>query len=107
MSAPRLDVRSLTVRLDHGGPPTLDGISFDVGVGEIVAVLGPSGGGKSTLLRAVAGLERVDGGSVRLDAADITSMAAHHRNIALMFQEYALFPHLDVAANVAYGLRMR
>jgi len=107
MSVPRLDVRSLTVRLAQGGPPTLDGISFAVGVGEIVAVLGPSGGGKSTLLRAVAGLENVDGGSVHLDGAEITGMAAHHRNIALMFQEYALFPHLDVAANVAYGLRMR
>jgi len=107
MSVPRLDVRSLTVRLAQGGPPTLDGISFAVDVGEIVAVLGPSGGGKSTLLRAVAGLENVDGGSVHLDGADITGMAAHHRNIALMFQEYALFPHLDVAANVAYGLRMR
>jgi thiamine transport system ATP-binding protein len=107
MTNPRLDVRSLTVRLDAGGPPTLDGISFDVGVGEIVAVLGPSGGGKSTLLRAVAGLEHVDGGSVHLDGVDITGLAAHHRNIALMFQEYALFPHLDVASNIAYGLRMR
>ncbi len=107
MSARRLDVRSLTVRLDHGGPPTLDGISFDVGVGEIVAVLGPSGGGKSTLLRAVAGLEQVDDGSVYLDGVDITGAAAHHRHLALMFQEYALFPHLDVASNIAYGLRMR
>ena len=107
MTNPRLDVRSLTVRLAAGGPPTLDGISFDVGVGEIVAVLGPSGGGKSTLLRAVAGLEQVDGGSVYLDGADITGAAAHHRHLALMFQEYALFPHLDVASNIAYGLRMR
>lgn len=107
MTVPRLDVRSLTVQLDPHGPPTLDAISFEVGVGEIVAVLGPSGGGKSTLLRSVAGLERVSAGSVRLDGRDITDVPPHRRDLALMFQQYALFPHLDVAANVAYGLRMR
>lgn len=107
MTAPRLDVQSLTVQFDPYGPPTLDAISFDVGVGEIVAVLGPSGGGKSTLLRSVAGLERVSAGSVHIDGRDITGRPPHRRDLALMFQQYALFPHLDVAANVAYGLRMR
>lgn len=69
-------------------------------------VLGPSGSGKSTLLRAVAGLQPLDGGRVFLDGADQASLPVHRRGLGLMFQDHQLFPHRDVGANVAFGLRM-
>jgi thiamine transport system ATP-binding protein len=75
--------------------------------GEVLAVLGPSGSGKSTLLRAVAGLERPRGGTVRLDGRDLGGVPVHRRQVALMFQDGQLFPHLSVAANVGYALRVR
>ena len=75
--------------------------------GETVAVLGPSGGGKSTLLRAIAGLQRLDAGTVTLDGRDLAGVPPHRRRIGLMFQDDALFPHRDVAANIAFGLRMQ
>jgi thiamine transport system ATP-binding protein len=84
----------------------LDGLSLRVDDGEIVAVLGPSGAGKSTLLRVIAGLLLPDSGVVSLDGLDITNRPAHLRNIGMMFQDEQLFPHLDVAANVAFGPRM-
>ncbi|MBU6317162.1 MAG: ABC transporter ATP-binding protein [Acidobacteria bacterium] len=74
---------------------------------EVVAVLGPSGCGKSTLLRVVAGLLQPDSGSVWLDGRDVTDLPPHRRGIGLMFQDEQLFPHLDVAANVGFGLRMQ
>ncbi|MGZ4672950.1 MAG: ABC transporter ATP-binding protein [Ilumatobacteraceae bacterium] len=89
-----------------GGQPVLDGVSLHVDRGEIVAVLGPSGAGKSTLLRVIAGLIRPDAGIVALDNIDITNRPAHLRNIGMMFQDEQLFPHLDVAANIAFGPRM-
>ncbi|MGZ4725715.1 MAG: ABC transporter ATP-binding protein, partial [Ilumatobacteraceae bacterium] len=81
-------------------------VSLHVDRGEIVAVLGPSGAGKSTLLRVIAGLIRPDAGIVALDNIDITNRPAHLRNIGMMFQDEQLFPHLDVAANIAFGPRM-
>jgi ABC-type Fe3+/spermidine/putrescine transport system ATPase subunit len=77
-----------------------------VGDGESVAVLGPSGSGKSTLLRAIAGLVPIEAGSITWDGDDITSLPTHLRDFGLMFQGYALFPHLDVSGNVGFGLRM-
>lgn len=82
----------------------LDKVSLSVQAGEIVAILGPSGSGKSTLLKMVAGLESLDGGSVFFGGQDITAMAPEQRGFALMFQDFALFPHLDVQDNVAFGL---
>jgi iron(III) transport system ATP-binding protein len=82
----------------------LDGIDLAVRPGEIVALLGDSGCGKSTLLRAIAGLERPDRGTVRLDGADLGSVPPEARGVGLMFQDYALFPHLTVAENVRFGL---
>ncbi|MGH6638668.1 MAG: ABC transporter ATP-binding protein, partial [Polaromonas sp.] len=79
-------------------------LSLSVARGEIVALLGPSGSGKSTLLRIVAGLESADAGSVWLDGQDITGLAPERRGFALMFQDFALFPHLNVQDNVAFGL---
>jgi spermidine/putrescine transport system ATP-binding protein len=91
----------------YEGKPLLEGISLRVGEGETVCLLGPSGSGKSTLLRIAAGLEMPDRGSVFRDGEDITGMPAHLRGFGLMFQDYALFPHLSVAENVAFGLRVR
>jgi thiamine transport system ATP-binding protein len=99
-----LDVSDVIVRF--AGRSVLDGVSLQVDDGEVVAVLGPSGAGKSTLLGVIAGLLRPDSGSVSLDGVDITERPAHLRNIGMMFQDEQLFPHLDVAANVAFGLRM-
>lgn len=100
-----LEVEGLTKSYD--GQPALSGVSFDVGPGRIVAVLGPSGSGKSTLLHLIAGLEQPDAGDIRWDGEDLHGVPAHERDFGLMFQEYALFPHLDVAGNVGFGLRMQ
>ncbi len=81
-----------------------DGLNLQVAAGETVAVLGPSGTGKSTLLKMIAGLEPLDGGSVGFDGVDITRMPPERRSFALMFQDFALFPHLNVQDNVAFGL---
>jgi len=82
-------------------------IDLDVPAGELLCVLGPSGGGKSTLLRVIAGLEEPRRGAVELDGRDLAGVPAHERDVGLMFQDYALFPHRDVGENVAFGLRMR
>ncbi|TWI75637.1 thiamine transport system ATP-binding protein [Desulfobotulus alkaliphilus] len=90
----------------HGLLKTLDGISLCLGEGEILTLLGPSGGGKTTLLRILAGLEAPDRGRVCLDGRDLAPVEPHRRGVGLVFQDAALFPHLNVEANVAFGLRM-
>ena len=85
----------------------LSKVSLAVAAREIVCLLGPSGCGKSTLLRIIAGLEHADHGQVLLGGVDVSNQPAYTRGVGLMFQDYALFPHLSVAENVAYGLRMR
>jgi ABC-type Fe3+/spermidine/putrescine transport system ATPase subunit len=87
--------------------PVLRGVSLELAAGAIMALLGPSGCGKTTLLRVVAGLEQAELGEVRLDAERVDGLQAHQRGFGMMFQDYALFPHMDVAANVAFGLRMQ
>ncbi len=82
----------------------LHDVSLGVSPGETVAILGSSGSGKSTLLKIVAGLEPLDAGRVLFDGQDITTLAPERRRFALMFQDFALFPHLDVQDNVAFGL---
>ncbi len=97
-----LVVDSVSVSLE--GWAVLDSVSLEVGAHESVALLGPSGVGKSTLLRVVAGLVAPDAGHVLWDGDDITAVPPHLRRIGLVFQDAVLFPHRDVAGNVAYGL---
>jgi ABC-type Fe3+/spermidine/putrescine transport system ATPase subunit len=97
-----LELRNLSKRWDHR--PLLTDISLSVALGETVALLGASGSGKSTLLKIVAGLEAPESGCVRFDGVDITSLPPEQRGFALMFQDFALFPHLNVQDNVAFGL---
>ncbi len=89
------------------GRPAVDDVSFRIAAGEIVVLLGPSGCGKTTTLRMIAGFEIPSGGAIRVDGADITHVPAHKRDMGMVFQNYALFPHRTVAENVAFGLRMR
>ncbi|MGA0916776.1 MAG: ABC transporter ATP-binding protein [Ilumatobacteraceae bacterium] len=99
-----LVVDSVSVSL--GGRSVLDAVSLEVSAGEVVAVFGPSGSGKSTLLRAVAGLVEVESGRVVIDGVDVTSVPTHRRRVGMVFQDEQLFPHRDVAGNVAFGLEM-
>ena len=104
-AAPALTVRRL--RKAFGAVVAVDDVSLDAAPGEFLSLLGPSGCGKSTLLRMVAGLVEPDGGQVVLAGEDITRVAVHRRNLGLVFQSYALFPHMTVFENVAFGLRRR
>jgi ABC-type Fe3+/spermidine/putrescine transport system ATPase subunit len=97
----------INIHKTYEGKPLLSGVSFTVEGGETVCLLGASGSGKSTLLRIIAGLEWPDSGQVLWDGKDLASVPAHRRNFGLVFQDYALFPHLTVAENVAFGLKMR
>ena len=100
-----LDAIRKTFHDPSGGDWLLaDGLSLTVASGETVAILGPSGTGKSTLLKMIAGLEPLDAGRVRFAGVDITRQPPEQRGFALMFQDFALFPHLDVQDNVAFGL---
>lgn len=104
MNGSGLRLRSVSV--DFDGRSILHDVSLTVARGEIVAILGPSGSGKSTLLRLVAGLVEPTSGAVVIDDTDVTSVPTHRRGVGLVFQNNQLFPHLDVAANIAYGLRV-
>src|SRR6266481_7362065 len=85
----------------------LDNISLTIETGELVALLGPSGSGKTTLLRIIAGLETPDAGLVRFDREEATNLSARDRKVGFVFQHYALFRHMTVFENVAFGLRVR
>lgn len=89
-----------------GSTTAVDGVSLDLELGEIVCLLGPSGCGKTTLLRLVAGLESANSGAITLDGRDLVDVPTFERGIGMMFQSYALFPHMTVAENINYGLRM-
>jgi spermidine/putrescine transport system ATP-binding protein len=91
----------------RGGVKVLEDVSLQVRPGEFVTLLGPSGCGKTTLLRLIAGLDEVDGGRIVVSGQDVTEMKAHLRPVHTVFQSYALFPHLSVFENVAFGLRIR
>ena len=100
------------IQLEHvakhwAGARALDGISFEAEAGSFVVLLGPSGCGKSTTLRLIAGLDAPTGGTIRIAGRDVTSLPPAERGISMVFQSYALFPHLTVAENIVFGLRVR
>jgi ABC-type Fe3+/spermidine/putrescine transport system ATPase subunit len=99
-----VELNSVSVR--YGEAVAVDDLTLAIDSGERFALMGPSGSGKSTLLRAVAGLEPLESGTIHIDGTDVTNLVAHRRPVGLMFQEYALFPHMSVIDNVGYGLRM-
>jgi ABC-type sugar transport system ATPase subunit len=100
------------IRLDslakaYGPVNALDGVDLEIQAGELVTLVGPSGSGKSTILRLIAGLERPDRGLVEVAGRDVTAVPPHHRAVAMVFQDYALYPHLTVRGNLTFGLRVR
>ena len=100
------------LKIDHvtksyGTKKILDDISFTAEAGEFIVLVGPSGCGKSTLLRCIAGLEEVDSGAIHLSGHDVTAKQPKDRNIAMVFQDYALYPHMTVAENISFGLKIR
>ena len=97
----------LSVTRTYGTTPAVQDVSLSLSSGETLALLGPSGCGKSTLLRLIAGLERPNSGRVLMRGQEVTAAPPENRNLSLVFQDYALFPHLNVMDNVAYGPRMR
>ena len=103
-AAPPL-VRFEAVSKSFAGVSAVEGLSLDIFPGEFFALLGPSGCGKTTLLRLLAGLETLDAGRILLDGRDLAAVPPHRRPVNMMFQSYALFPHLDVERNVAFGLK--
>jgi multiple sugar transport system ATP-binding protein len=96
----------VTKEFDNGFV-AIDDVSLTVADGEFLVLVGPSGCGKSTLLRMVAGLEEVTAGTISIGGRDVTELAPRHRDIAMVFQNYALYPHMDVRRNLAYGLKVR
>jgi ABC-type Fe3+/spermidine/putrescine transport system ATPase subunit len=96
----------INLHKSYAGSPLLRGISFTVAAGETVCLLGASGSGKSTLLRIIAGLEAAEQGDVCWEGENLASVPAHRRGFGLVFQDYALFPHMNVVENVAFGLKM-
>ena len=101
-----VEVAGLTRRFG-GAAPALDAVDLSVRTGEFVALLGPSGSGKTTLLRILAGLDFPDAGEVRINGRSVAGVAARHRGIGFVFQHYALFRHMTVFDNVAFGLNVR
>ena len=100
-------VELIDVVKDYAAHRALSGVSLSVRPGEFVALLGPSGCGKTTALRALSGLERVNGGSILIDGIDVVDVPVNKRDIGMVFQSYSLFPHLTSVENVEFGLRMR
>jgi spermidine/putrescine ABC transporter ATP-binding subunit len=100
-----LSIRSITKR--YGDAAAVDAVSLDIRAGEFVTLLGASGSGKTTLLRIIAGFDDADDGSLLVDGRELRNVPVHKREIGMVFQNYALFPHLSVEQNVAYPLRMR
>ncbi|MDP8079670.1 spermidine/putrescine ABC transporter ATP-binding protein PotA [Phocoenobacter skyensis] len=102
---PIIELRSLTKRYDD--KTIIENFDLIINNGEFLTILGPSGCGKTTVLRLIAGLEEPNGGTIKLDGKDITNIPAEHRHVNTVFQSYALFPHMTIFENVAFGLKMQ
>ncbi len=102
MKAASIELREVTKR--YGDVVAVNAVSFDIGAGLLVTLLGPSGCGKTTILRMLAGLELPSSGTIRIGGEDVTARAAAERDVSMVFQSYALFPHMTVLENVRYGL---
>jgi iron(III) transport system ATP-binding protein len=99
-----IEFRNVTKRYGAAGPLVLQGIDFTAAKGTLTTILGPSGCGKTTTLRMIAGLESPSGGQILIDGRDVTTLGPAERNVSMVFQSYALFPHMSVIENVCYGL---
>ena len=104
---PQADVRLESVTKSYGDVVAVDGVELDVPAGEFFTMLGPSGSGKTTTLRLIAGFEAPDEGRILLKGTDVTQQPPYARDVNTVFQDYALFPHMSVGENVAYGLRIK
>ena len=100
-------VRNLVKTYSASARRATDDVSLEVADGEFVVLVGPSGCGKTTLLRMVAGLETPDSGSVHIDGRDVTHLPPRQRQVSMVFQSYAIFPHMRVRQNIGFGLTMR
>ena len=100
-----IQIRSLAK--SFGNVKAVDGVDLDIQAGEFITLLGPSGSGKTTVLRMIAGFETPDSGSIFLNGKEITNLPAYERDVNTVFQDYALFPHMDVITNIEYGLKVK
>ena len=107
-SAPGIELRGVSKRYGDSpaAPLAVREVSFEIAPGTLTTLLGPSGCGKTTTLRMIAGLESPSAGSIWIGGRDVTLLGPAERNVSMVFQSYALFPHMDVLANVAYGLEV-
>ncbi|HVT36614.1 MAG TPA: ATP-binding cassette domain-containing protein, partial [Nevskiaceae bacterium] len=102
-----MDIQIRGIQKSFGSFQALSGVDLDIASGELIALLGPSGSGKTTLLRAIAGLEFADSGQVLFGGQDMARVPVRERRVGFVFQHYALFKHMTVADNIAFGLRVR
>ena len=100
-----IEIRNLAK--SFGAVRAVDGVDLDINPGEFITLLGPSGSGKTTVLRMIAGFEDPDSGTIKLNGQEITHLPAYERDVNTVFQDYALFPHMDVITNIEYGLRIK
>src|SRR6266550_6612796 len=107
MPAAEINVRLAGIRKTYGDVVAVDRVDLEIPAGEFFTLLGPSGSGKTTTLRLIAGFERPDEGGVELAGRDVSDVPPYARDVNTVFQDYALFPHMTVAENVAYGLRVK
>jgi len=94
------------VKKNYGKNPVVHGVDLDIQSGEFIVILGPSGCGKSTLLRMIAGLEEITGGEIAIDGRVVNQLEPRERGCAMVFQNYALYPHMSVAENIGYALKV-